>query len=77
MPLYEYRCASCRERIEVLQPVGAGAEDLVCPSCGGSELARELSTFAAHGAGAGRDAEPVGCGLPQCGGGFCAGRDAE
>jgi putative FmdB family regulatory protein len=74
MPLYEYRCPSCDERTEVLQPMGAGPEDLTCPSCGGSDLARELSTFAAHGAAA-REAESGGCGLPQCGGGFCAGRE--
>ncbi len=74
MPLYEYRCSSCHDRLEVLQPIGAGPEDLSCPSCGGRELAKELSTFAAHG-GSGRPAESVGCGLPQCGGGFCAGRE--
>ncbi len=73
MPLYEYRCPGCGAHSEVLQPLGAGSEDLRCPSCGGSDLARQLSTFAAHGAAV-REAESSGCGLPQCGG-FCAGRE--
>ena len=34
MPLYEYRCTSCGERIEVLQHLGA-APIAECPSCGG------------------------------------------
>ncbi len=34
MPLYEYRCTSCGERIEVLQHVGA-TPPAECPHCGG------------------------------------------
>jgi putative FmdB family regulatory protein len=34
MPLYEYRCTSCGERIEVLQHLGA-APLAECPHCGG------------------------------------------
>lgn len=35
MPLYEYRCTSCGERLEVIQRVDAPAPG-PCPSCGGS-----------------------------------------
>lgn len=41
MPLYEYECQSCGERVEVLQRVGAPAIG-VCDACGG-ELKRLLS----------------------------------
>jgi len=34
MPMYEYRCTSCGERIEVLQRLGA-ALLLECPACQG------------------------------------------
>jgi len=51
MPIYEYRCKRCGERLEVLQRVGAGPEGLACPSCGGEALEREASTFASAGAG--------------------------
>lgn len=49
MPLYEYECQGCRRTFEILQRVGAGAEGLKCPRCGGSELHKEFSTFAASG----------------------------
>ncbi len=35
MPLYEYQCTSCGERIEVLQRLGA-APPSRCPHCGGT-----------------------------------------
>lgn len=41
MPLYEYECESCSDRIEVLQRVGAPAIG-VCDACGG-EMKRLLS----------------------------------
>ncbi len=53
MPLYEYRCRACGARLEVLQRVGQGASGLVCPSCGGGELEKEASTFAASAAASG------------------------
>ncbi len=64
MPLYEYRCGDCQARFEILQRMGEGAEGLACPSCGGSELVKEFSTFAATSAGNGarRSAGGGGCG---------------
>jgi putative FmdB family regulatory protein len=41
MPLYEYECRSCGERVEVLQRVGAPPVG-VCEACGG-EMTRLLS----------------------------------
>jgi len=49
MPLYEYVCRGCSERFEVLQRLGAAAEGVACPRCGGDEPERVLSTFAAGG----------------------------
>ena len=46
MPLYEYRCAACENRFEVLQRVGQGSEGLECPDCGETEVEKEYSTFA-------------------------------
>ena len=47
MPLYEYRCADCGKRFEILQRLGETGEGLICPSCGHSKLAKQFSTFAA------------------------------
>jgi putative FmdB family regulatory protein len=72
MPLYEYRCPDCRERFEVLQRVGEGADAVRCPECGAVEVERQLSTFAAGVAGGSATAfaDGGGCGRPQCGTGF-------
>lgn len=73
MPLYEYRCATCAHRFEVLQRLGDDADGLACPRCGAAHVERQLSTFAARGAsagaGGGRSAGE-GCGRPACGTGF-------
>lgn len=77
MPLYEYRCAACQGRFEMIQHLGASAAETVCPACGAQHAERQLSTFAvASGSMSGASAAPAesfGCGRPQCGGGTCAG----
>lgn len=63
MPLYEYRCASCGRRFEVLRRVGQGADGLACPDCGRPEVEKEFSTFAgavAGGGGGGGSCSPSG-----------------
>jgi putative FmdB family regulatory protein len=70
MPLYEYTCRACGKRFEVLQRVGASAEGVTCPACGGAEVGKQFSTFASAAASSG----PMPCGAPSasaCGsGGF-------
>ena len=68
MPLYEYTCENCLERMELLI---RAAEKPVCPKCGSKKLHKEFSTFAARGeggytAGSGHS-HGSGCGC--CGGG--------
>ena len=69
MPLYEYRCRGCGERFEVLQRMGAGAAEVLCPSCGAEHPEKLLSTFAAS-VGSG-DSGGGGGSTPQMGGGSC------
>ena len=75
MPLYEYRCRLCDERFEVLQRVGEGPEAVRCPGCGGRDVTKQLSTFAAgvsSSTGAASSAATGGCGGGggACGSGF-------
>lgn len=60
MPLYEYQCAACDHRFEVLQRVGQGPEGLQCPDCGESEVEKEYSTFAGCVSGGGSAAAACG-----------------
>ncbi len=66
MPLYEYACTECRERFEILQRMGEGSEGLSCPSCKGTTVERQLSTFAgmASSDSAPEACAPTGCGSP-------------
>lgn len=46
MPLFEYVCNQCSSRFEALVSSSRTAE---CPRCSGSDLTRQLSTFAVGG----------------------------
>jgi len=47
MPIYEYRCDSCRRRVSIyVRDVTASPR---CPSCGSGGLSRLFSTFAIRG----------------------------
>ena len=50
MPIYEYRCASCAERFEQL--VRSADAAVACPTCGGADVDRLLSTFSRVGSSA-------------------------
>ena len=48
MPIYEYRCADCRRRVNIWWRTYSAAETgaAVCPRCGGTELSRLVSRVA-------------------------------
>ncbi len=45
MPIYDYRCASCKNEFEALTR-SSDSNGLRCPSCGGAKLSRLISRFA-------------------------------
>lgn len=64
MPLFEYRCRSCKKRFEEFV---LGDAKPRCPACQGARLEKLLSVFAvSSGGAAARGGEPAaGCG--SCG----------
>jgi putative FmdB family regulatory protein len=62
MPLYEYKCADCGTRFEVLMREGVTP---VCPGCRGDRAEKQLSAFAVGAA------SPKAAPMPA--GGPCAG----
>jgi len=46
MPLYEYRCTSCKKRVTILTLRASEQVDAVCDRCGARTLERLLSRFA-------------------------------
>ncbi|MEK7872694.1 MAG: FmdB family zinc ribbon protein [Chloroflexota bacterium] len=57
MPVYEYRCQTCRRKVSILtRSVSATAQAAVCDRCGSRDLVRLVSSFAVgRSAGAGSD----------------------
>ena len=73
MPVYEYRCNTCRTTFELLRPMNHAADAPTCPS-GHDRVERVVSLIAARvGAGdaeLGEAGSGGGCG--SCAGGSCA-----
>ena len=46
MPIYEYRCADCKRRVNIFFRSFAAVNDPTCPNCGGKKLARLVSRVA-------------------------------
>ena len=67
MPLYEYRCPTCRQTFELLQPMSRSAEEATCPR-GHKHAARTVSLIAAPAREGSPSPAPAGC---ACGGGAC------
>lgn len=67
MPLFEYTCAACGARSEILH---ASGQKPICPHCGSKRLQKELSTFATR---AETTRAPCGIAASACGSGGCGG----
>lgn len=46
MPLYEYYCAECRGKFELLVSFEASNADVVCTRCHGTSVRKLISVFA-------------------------------
>ncbi|MGE5570221.1 MAG: FmdB family zinc ribbon protein [Rhodospirillales bacterium] len=62
MPLYEYRCAGCGAKFELLRRMQDADAETVCPECGSPGAGRQLSVFASHMGGG--DTATAPCGAP-------------
>ena len=52
MALYEYKCAGCEDRFDVMRPMGDADDPVECPECGSTESRRVISNFASITPGA-------------------------
>jgi putative FmdB family regulatory protein len=62
MPIYEYHCADCQERVNVFFRSFAETQSkvAVCPLCGGANLARAISKVTLVSGGGVAAGQPVG-----------------
>ena len=80
MALYEYKCAECEERFDLMRSMSAANESAECPECGSSESRRLISNFASVTPGTSAmstnpmmNARMAGGGGGGCCGGGCCG----
>jgi putative FmdB family regulatory protein len=68
MPIYEFACMTCERHFEEL--VRMDDAPPACPECGGTNVVKQLSMFAAHGTAVQPSfSGPMGGGGGCCGGG--------
>jgi putative FmdB family regulatory protein len=67
MPIFEFRCRKCEGTFELLCFSREGC-DAECPSCGGKDLEKLLSSFCSHPTGSGKSADAGSSCAPK--GGF-------
>ena len=66
MPIFEYKCQDCSERFEEFFLNNKQAEP-DCPHCGGAEVRRLISAFAAKSGGGASHASFTESSAPLCG----------
>lgn len=65
MPLYEFQCEKCGQKLEQLCKLGETGEQLVCPHCQRKGLRRLVSGFCCPGIKGGQD-KCCGCQGGNC-----------
>jgi len=70
MPVYEYVCADCRTRFEVLRPMSQADAPIACQACEGEHTSRTISVFFARSDGRTVAGSAPACN--SCSGGSCA-----
>lgn len=52
MALYEYKCADCEDRFDVMRSMSEADEPAECPECGSSASMRVVTSFVSINSGA-------------------------
>ena len=72
MPIYEYVCLDCGERVELIRSMKDADAPLACKNCQSEHTSRLLSMFNAHSAGRVVAGSSSGGGCAGCAGGACS-----
>ncbi len=76
MPLYEYHCEKCGEKIEMRRCIAERDDPLTCPACASTAVSRALPRVAALGRDGGAEASSYSLGgsggCSGCAGGSCS-----
>lgn len=75
MPIFEYKCADCNAKYEVLHKSISNITEVTCPECGSANSKKLLSSFSASvGSSSSFDGGCASgnCGIPSASSGGCA-----
>jgi putative FmdB family regulatory protein len=70
MPIYEYSCADCGKKFEVVRMIKDADSPIPCKQCESNRTARKISVFFAQSGGKVVAGSSSGC--AGCAGGSCA-----
>jgi putative FmdB family regulatory protein len=73
MPMYEYGCLACDSRFDRLRRMDQDDSGVTCPRCGGAQVQRQMSVFAAHSRGGSASMSEASAPVSSGGGGGCGG----
>ncbi len=73
MPIYEFKCLKCGQKVEILFRSSSDQVQMKCEACGADTLERIISAsnFAVTGGGGGAKASGVQSTTRACSGGSC------
>jgi putative FmdB family regulatory protein len=65
MPVFEYKCADCNKKFEILHKSSTSLEEIICPDCHSKNANKLFSSFAAS-VGASGYSTNSGCSDGSC-----------
>ncbi|SHH10889.1 putative regulatory protein, FmdB family [Thermosyntropha lipolytica DSM 11003] len=68
MPIYEFKCAACGKKFDLLLSLKERDKKVKCPECSSDQVERQLSSFFAPGAGGASCTASSCAGCSGCGG---------
>ncbi len=76
MPIYDYRCSSCKKHYDIYHRSKEIIENIVCPACGSNEYVKLISapmiSISTSSSGASQDCDSCSDNVaPTCSGGMC------
>ena len=67
MPMFEYICADCGEKYDILFKGSEKSDMIACPACTSRNYTKKFSTFSASVSGAPYSSSDYGCASGTCG----------
>jgi putative FmdB family regulatory protein len=68
MPIYEYKCQSCKKEFEIIRPMSDKDKKIECEKCGSKKVKRKLTVANAQSGGKALAGSSSSCNCGSCSG---------